>query len=493
MNATFFERLERRAREADSLLCVGLDPHPHLLSADTAAAARDFCLNLVERCAPYACAFKPNIAFFEALGLEGLAALEKVIEVVPEEIPVVLDAKRGDIASTAEAYAKAVFDVLGVEAVTASPYLGRDSLEPFLARPERGVFILCKTSNPGSDDFQSLSVTPGDFQPLYLRVAAQAQAWNRHDNVGLVVGATDPVALAKVRAAAPDLWFLAPGVGAQGGNLEEALAAGLRPDGMGMLVTVSRSIATAQDPGQAAAELRDAINQAKKIYHGGAEITEEERVRRDSLSDHSQDSAPFATLRFDQVSELAAALLEAECIRCGQFTLKSGQQSPIYLDLRRLASHPAALRVVAAAFVQVMRGLKFDHLAAIPYGGFPIGTAISLAADWPMIYPRQEVKQYGSKSAVEGVFQPGETAVVVDDLVTTGGSKREAIEKLTAAGLKGQDVVVLIDREQGASKLMAKAGYRLHAVVALHPLLEVWRESGAITAEQYVEVKAYLG
>jgi len=469
MSETFFDRLERRAREANSLLCVGLDPHPHLLRADTAAAAQDFCLNLIERCADYACAFKPNIAFFEALGTAGLAALEAVIRAVPAGIPVVLDAKRGDIASTAEAYAKAIFELLGVDAVTASPYLGRDSLTPLLARPERGVFILCKTSNPGSDDFQSLRTSPGDFEPLYLQVARQAQVWNQHDNVGLVVGATDPAALAKVRAAAPDLWFLVPGVGAQGGDLAAALAAGLRPDNLGMLINASRSIAQATDPAQAAADLRDAINEAKDNRQGDAEVVD------------------------TQVSDLAAALLEAECIRFGQFILKSGQPSPIYLDLRRLASSPAALRVVAAAFARLMRRLEFDRLAAIPYGGFPIGTAISLAADWPMIYPRQEVKSYGTKSAVEGVYRQGETVVVVDDLVTTGGSKLEAIEKLTAAGLQVNDVVVLIDREQGAAEQMAAAALKLHAVVTLPQLLEAWRASGAISAEQYAEVKAYLG
>lgn len=469
MSESFFARLERRAQESDSLLCVGLDPHPEMLEQPTAAAARGFCLRLIELCAGYACAFKPNSAFFEAFGTEGIEALAEVIAAVPDSIPVVLDAKRGDIASTAQAYARAVFDTLGADAVTASPYLGRDSLDPFLTRPERGVFVLCKTSNPGADEFQALPVCAGE--PLYVRVARQAQAWRAHhghDNLGLVVGATDPAALARVRSAAPDLWFLAPGVGAQGGDLAGSLAAGLRADGLGMLVAVSRSIARASDPGAAAAALRGAINDARRQ-------TGPRKVRR------------------SEGLEVASAVFGAGCVRFGQFTLKSGEQAPIYLDLRRLASDPRALSVVGDAFLPVLRGLEFELLAAIPYGGLPIGTAVALAGGWPLIYPRQEVKAHGTRSAVEGAYQSGETAVVIDDVVTTGGSKFEAIQKLEAAGLKVRDVVVLVDREQGATETMSKAGYRLHSVATLRSLLADWRASRAVTEEQYQEVMAYLG
>ncbi len=254
---SFIQWLEARASEADSLLCVGLDPHPEALSEPTPAAARDFCLRLIDACAPHACAFKPNSAFFEQHGAPGMAVLREVIAAVPEGIPVILDAKRGDIASTADAYAYAAFDALGAHALTASPYLGAESLAPFLKLPDRGVFVLCKTSNPGADELQALQV---EGEPLYLHVAKKAQIWSRHENLGLVVGATDPHALARVRAAAPNLWFLAPGVGAQGANLDAALHAALRPDGLGMLVTSSRSIAGASDPARAAADLREAIN-----------------------------------------------------------------------------------------------------------------------------------------------------------------------------------------------------------------------------------------
>ena len=261
---SFFTFLEKRVDDCSSLLCIGLDPHVNDLPAPTADAARDFCLNLVKQTAHYAAAFKPNVAFFEVFGAEGWTVLKHVIEAINDEskrvgsrIPIILDAKRGDIASTAEAYAKSAFENLGVDCVTLNPYLGKDSIEPFIQNSEKGIFLLCKTSNPGANDLQDLVLESGD--PLHIHLAKLAQAWNTKNNIGLVVGATYPETLDRVRTSAPDLWFLAPGIGAQGGELDLALKAGLRKDGKGMLINVSRSIARAGKPGVAAAELRDEI------------------------------------------------------------------------------------------------------------------------------------------------------------------------------------------------------------------------------------------
>jgi uridine monophosphate synthetase len=273
---TFFSFLAKRVDDCSSLLCVGLDPHSSDLPAPTAEAARTFCLRLVKATASYAAAFKPNAAFFELYGPEGWSALKDVIAAVQEQsdrlgsrIPVILDAKRGDIASTAEAYAKSAFENLGVHAITLSPYLGKDSIDPFLAYKEKGVFLLCKTSNPGAADLQDLNVVGAGLvpdqagrpqgSPLHVHIAHLAQNWNTGNNIGLVVSATQPEALTRVRAAAPDLWFLVPGVGVQGGDLETALKSGLRTDGKGMLINVSRGISRAENPAKAAAEMRDAI------------------------------------------------------------------------------------------------------------------------------------------------------------------------------------------------------------------------------------------
>jgi uridine monophosphate synthetase len=266
---TFFSFLEKRVDDSSSLLCVGLDPHIPDLKEPTAASALSFCLTLVKQTAPYAAAFKPNAAFFEIFGAEGWLALKQVIEAIHEEsirlgsmIPVILDAKRGDIASTAEAYARSAFENLGAHCITLNPYLGKDSIDPFIQDQEKGVFLLCKTSNPGSGDLQDLQLVNGIT--LYEHVAKLAQSWNTKNNIGLVVGATHPEALARVRAAAPALWFLSPGVGAQGGELESALKAGLREDGKGILLPISRGISRAENPAKAAAELRDQILNIKR-------------------------------------------------------------------------------------------------------------------------------------------------------------------------------------------------------------------------------------
>jgi uridine monophosphate synthetase len=266
---SFFSFLEKRVDDCSSLLCVGLDPHIPDLKEPTAASALGFCLNLVKQTAPYAAAFKPNAAFFEVFGAEGWTALKQVIEAVQEEsnrrgslIPVILDAKRGDIASTAEAYAKSAFETLGAHCITLSPYLGKDSIDPFIQNSEKGVFLLCKTSNPGSGDLQDIVLSDGDL--LYEHVAKLAQTWNTQKNIGLVVGATHVEAIKRLRAAAPGMWFLAPGVGAQGGELESALKAGLRKDGKGLLLSVSRAISRAAKPGLAAAEFRDEILNIKR-------------------------------------------------------------------------------------------------------------------------------------------------------------------------------------------------------------------------------------
>jgi uridine monophosphate synthetase len=270
---TFFTFLEKRVDDSSSLLCIGLDPHADDLSSPTADSARDFCLKLVGQTASYAAAFKPNAAFFEVFGADGWTALKQVIEAINEQsdrlgsrIPIILDAKRGDIASTAEAYATSAFENLGVDCITLSPYLGKDSIEPFVQNSEKGIFLLCKTSNPGSGDLQDLVLSDGSL--LYEHVARLARQWNSKNNIGLVVGATHVEAMERVRGIAPDLWFLAPGVGAQGGELKSALKAGLRRDGKGMLINVSRSIARAEKPGLAAAELRDQILDIKRELSG---------------------------------------------------------------------------------------------------------------------------------------------------------------------------------------------------------------------------------
>ena len=193
-----------------------------------------------------------------------------------------------------------------------------------------------------------------------------------------------------------------------------------------------------------------------------------------------------------RLSALADALLSAGCIKFGSFTLKSGLVSPIYIDLRRIISDPKLLAAVGAAYLPLLKDLKFDRIAGLPYAAIPIATAVSLQGGHPMIYPRKEAKDYGTKAEIEGEYHPGETVAVIDDLATTGGSKFEAIEKLTAAGLVVRDVVVLVDRQSGAKEALAQAGYSMHAVLTITQLLDHWEENGRVDKDKIMETRDFL-
>ncbi|MGH7903424.1 MAG: orotidine-5'-phosphate decarboxylase [Candidatus Dormibacteraceae bacterium] len=251
----FFDRLRAAARERETLLCLNLDPQPDLIPGPAAAAAQH-CIEIVRRTAEFTCCYKPNSAFWEQYGPDGWRALMEVRAAIPAGIPVLLDAKRGDIGHTMRAYATAVFETLGMDAVTVNGYLGLDSLAEFTRHADRGVYVLCRTSNPGAADLQHLDA---GGKPLFLRVAELAARANGNGNVGLVVGATAPSEVAEVRAAAPGLPFLVPGVGAQGGDLEASIAAAWNGDEASCLIAVGRSVIYAEDPAREARALRDVI------------------------------------------------------------------------------------------------------------------------------------------------------------------------------------------------------------------------------------------
>jgi uridine monophosphate synthetase len=192
------------------------------------------------------------------------------------------------------------------------------------------------------------------------------------------------------------------------------------------------------------------------------------------------------------IAALADKLLEAGCIKFGDFTLKSGLKSPIYIDLRQIITYPKLLGQIGQAYLPILKTLQFDRLAGLPYAAIPIATAISLAGNYPMIYPRKEAKSYGTKAEIEGEYRAGETVVVIDDLATTGGSKFEAIEKLTGAGLVVKDVVVLIDRQSGAKESLEQAGYNLHAVLTVSEMLNHWEKTGKVEKDKIDATREFL-
>ena len=256
----YLARLAVRTRRVGSVLCLGVDPHPEALPEGFPATVKGierFCEVLIDAALPFVAAVKPNLAFFEAFGSSGIAALERLRGRVPADVMFVADAKRGDIGSTAARQAAALYDILGADAITANPYVGSEAIEPLLAREDRFAYLLCRTSNPGAGELQGLQVAAdpasgAPAEPLYARVARRALAWGPGGTVGLVVGATAPRELETIRGIAPGLALLVPGVGAQGGEVDPVLEfgpavdypAGGRPGG-GLLVNVSRGISGA--------------------------------------------------------------------------------------------------------------------------------------------------------------------------------------------------------------------------------------------------------
>jgi uridine monophosphate synthetase len=488
----FFDQLTLAAEQQGSLLCVGLDPRPSRFPPEVLAEPDSiFAFNrqIIDVTRDLVCAYKPNYAFYEAHGLPGLRALRETIEYIGSSVPVILDAKRGDIGSTATAYARAAYQIWGAGAVTVAPYLGADSVTPFTDYADHGVFVLCHTSNPSASDLQGLVC---DGSPLYEHVAHMAQGWSDTENVGLVVGATYPEMLKDVREWAPDAWILVPGIGAQGGDLDATIEAGLRPDGLGLAISVSRGVCHADDPRAAAQQFRDQINAARDRAIVRKQAVAHQRITTGTTTAGGSNAQAVPPIGLDPRTALILDLAQVGAVRFGQFTLKSGKVSPIYIDLRLLASHPDLLRRAAVAYAGLLRGLDFARIAAIPYAALPIGTAVALHTGRPLIYPRKEVKGYGTRRAIEGRFQAGERVVVLDDLITTGGSKIEAIAPLEQAGLEVRDIVVLIDRESGGFEALQEAGYRLHAVLTLRQILDTLAQHAIISPEQRQEVLDWL-
>lgn len=261
----FTEKLANATHKNKSLLCIGLDPDPQRMPKNTGVL--EFNRAIIEATADLVCAYKLNLAFYEALD-DGLDALKHTIKHIPDDIPVIGDAKRGDIGNTAKAYAKAIFTNLDCDATTVNPYLGFDSVEPFIQYKDKGVFILCRTSNAGALDFQSLRcAAESGHRPLFELVALKAEEWNKYGNIGLVVGATYPEELKLIRQAHPDMPLLIPGIGAQGGDLAAAVRYGVDANGEKAIISSSRQIiyVSQEDFAQAArriaSSLREQINQ----------------------------------------------------------------------------------------------------------------------------------------------------------------------------------------------------------------------------------------
>lgn len=473
----FFDKLSAAVERNQSLLCVGLDPNPDLLPSrygsnltpeSLLGALRDWLHEVIAQSSELVCAYKPTLGFYTALGSGGLDLLQQILAAVPAEIPVILDAKHSDLV-TAAPLARTMFTQWRVDAVTLSPYAGQDLVAPFLLYPGKAVFVLCRTANAAAVAVQG---APGAEAPLYLQLVNEAKTWGPPEQLGLELGTSQAEVLARVRAAAPERLILLRGLWSAGSDLTQMLAAGLNTSGSGLIVPVPQEFLGQIPAAPPIRALRDAIQQQ----------------RAQTEPDRSTCAVWFADvclLNQSVHADLILQLYDLGCVKFGSFVQASGATFPYYIDLRTVISNPQVFHAVLNAYTAVLQTLQFDRIAGIPYGSLPTATGLALRLGYPMIFPRKEVKAHGTRRLIEGYFQPGETVVVVDDILISGKSALEGAQKLASVGLNVQDIVVLIDHGQGVQDKLQANGYRGHAVLSLAEIAETLYQAGRIREEQF--------
>ena len=485
---TFRDRLEARW-DRGLFLCIGLDPvWDRLPVAVTASAGSDpsrearaaalarFCCAIVDATAHVACAFKPNAAFFEAEGAAGFAALATVVRhmrAAAPDVPVLYDAKRGDIGSTNQGYADHAFDELGADAVTVHPYLGQEALGPFLARPDKGTIVLVRTSNPGGGEFQDLTVAG---EPLYRVVARRvAGHWNGNGNCAVVVGATYPDELAAVRAIVGDLPILIPGIGAQGGDLRRTVEAGRDARGRGMIISASRSILYASRGDDFAAAAR----------------AEAERLTAEIQDYNSMTTSPdTAADPLDLMREAGAfyeAPRDADGRRAGPLVGYAGKDAEgrqfvgdIYVNFARAERRPALLQVFARRLLALARarGLDLDAAAGFigaPEGGKAFAYQLGLEAGKGYIYPEKTVTAAASATAREAsemVFsrhepEPGESWFIVEDVCNNFSTTAKLVALIEGHGATVAGILCFLNRSETVGESYAPRPGLVLPVVAL--------------------------
>lgn len=464
----FFDKLNQAIAYNQSLLVVGLDPNPELMPSHYHNLG-DWLQFQINQTKDLVCAYKPTLGFYEALGAPGLDLLQTILTAIPDHIPIILDAKQGDL-NTSSLFAKTIFEQWQVDAVTLSPYAGQDQVAPFLVYPGKAVFILCCTSNQGAIALQQY---PTPESPLYLQVVNVAKTWGTPEQVALEVGTTNADILARIRNTAPERVILARSIWAEGGcDLNKILNAGLNTNGDGLLIPVPLEMLASVQPADAIAPLRDQIN-----------LIRNQVVAKGSTCELWMPDV--CLLNQPPQLDLILQLYDIGCILFGNFVQASGATFPYYIDLRKIISNPQIFHQIITAYAEILKGLSFDRIAGIPYGSLPTATGLSLRLNYPMIFPRKEVKAHGTRKVIEGNFNPGETVVVVDDILISGKSVMEGAQKLQSAGLKVEDIVVFMDHEQGVKDKLKDNGYRAHSVLTISEITQTLYQAGRINEQQF--------
>ncbi|AFZ06154.1 orotidine-5'-phosphate decarboxylase [Oscillatoria nigro-viridis PCC 7112] len=479
----FFDKLLAAVENNQSLLYLALDPDPEtwppqvsMTGEETQTFVTDLLSKLksaIDQTADLICACKITLGFYQSLGIPGWALLQEILTIIPPHLPVILDAKHCDL-NTSTVFAKIVFQDWRVDAITLSPYAGFDQVAPFLLYAGKTVFVLCATANPSAEAVQEY---PTPENPLYLQLVRLSQLWGTPEKLGLEVGVM-PDMLARIRKEAPERLILVEGDIAEENDLTEEndlaqlLAAGLSKNGEDLLLPVPPSLLAGKEPRREIEKLRDSINK--------------QRLRAIEGSPTCELWLPdVCFLQPEPHRDLILQLYDIGCVVFGDHVQASGAVFPYYIDLRKIISIPQIFHQIVSAYADILKELKFDRIAGIPYGSLPTATGLALRMERPMIFPRKEVKTYGAGKLIEGHFQAGETIVVVDDILISGKSVMEGAAKLKSAGLNVEDIVVLIDHEQGVKDKMQANGYRAHSVLALSEIAEVLYQANRIDTEQF--------
>jgi uridine monophosphate synthetase len=430
---SFFEKIKQRSEAINSLLCVGLDPHIDDLSENSSKEVFIFCKHLIDQTNDIAVAYKPNIAFFEQFGAEGYTILQDIIQYIPNEIPVILDAKRGDINSTCKGYVTSTFDHLKADCITLNPYLGVDSISPFLNNKSKGCFVLCKTSNYSSNEIQSIK-TKQNFK-LYEHIALLINEWEHiyTDQLGLVVAANDKEALQNVRCLINDnIWILAPGLGAQGGDIEAAVQYGCNSKKTGILFPISRGISRAENPRKKAIEFRDTINKIRTHI---------------DISNINY---------YDKRKEFIEFILSKQVLQYGSFTLKSGLKSSYFFNMGMINKGVDLIRLGDFYANRIIEsGIEFDVLFGPAYKGIPLATLTSISLsnivnniNKGIAYNRKEIKTHGEKKLLVGEKINNKKILIIDDVITAGTAITETIDLVTKHKGIVVGVIVALDRQE---------------------------------------------